>query len=139
MNNSEVKISDFQEIIVETYLDFPLEPVKALNAHALRLLEEYSYLKDNWDEDDALKPNMNAIQLASKLVKDLELAKEKVFHVAPGPNGEIMVDIRKNKKSVEIIFYPTKVCFVKFPIEGIPEQGIYDESNLKKLLNWLNG
>jgi hypothetical protein len=113
--------------------------INPVNQRILNLIEDFKTLDYNWDEDGALKPSLTAIRLSTVTVKQLQLVSEKVFHAAPGPNGEIMIDLRKNGKSVEILFYENKSRFVTFPTSGKPEQGVYDEEQLPKLLKWLNG
>jgi hypothetical protein len=110
----------------------------ALNEHVRRLLNEFKYLSDNWDQDGAAKPAESVITQALGLVETLEASAQKVFHVAPGPNGEIMVDLRANDKSVEIIFYPDKSVYVMFPANGKPSQGEYSDEYLPNILKWLN-
>ncbi|MCB9316589.1 MAG: hypothetical protein H6569_10660 [Lewinellaceae bacterium] len=97
------------------------------NERALRLLEEFKTLPDNWDEEGALAPAQNAVLLAENLVRLLQQTGQKVYHVAPGPNGEIMVDMRENGKSVEILFYADNMRYVLFPLDGNPEQGEYQQ------------
>ncbi|MFN4256630.1 MAG: hypothetical protein ACK4Q5_16635 [Saprospiraceae bacterium] len=110
-----------------------------LNQRVLDLLNELKKLKDNWDEEGAPAPSPRAIRHAEVLVNQLNRAGQKVFHIAPGPRGEIMVDLRENGKSVEILFYPEKMRYVQFPAAGEPEQGEFHPDLLPKLLKWLNG
>lgn len=110
----------------------------SLNERALRLLDEFKWLPANWDEDDAMAPSAKAIQMAESLVYLLQRTGQKVYHVAPGPLGEIMVDLRENGKSVEILFYPDKARYVYFPREGNPEQGEYRPDVLPQILKWLH-
>lgn len=110
----------------------------SLNARVLRLLEEFHTLKDNWDGDDALAPDIKALRQADNLVRQLQRTGQKVYHVAPGPSGEIMLDLREKGKSAEILFYPNKKRYVLFPAEGDPQQGEYIQSTLKTILEWLH-
>lgn len=114
-------------------------PEAALNQYALDLLSEFKKLKDNWDEEGSPAPSNLAIRRAEVLVKQLQQTGQKVFHVAPGPRGEIMVDLRENGKSLEILFYPDKMLYVQFPQQGKPEQGEFHPDLLPKILKWLNG
>lgn len=111
----------------------------ALNQRALDLLSEFKKLEDNWDEEGAPAPSPLAIRRAEILVNQLQHGGQKVFHVAPGPRGEIMVDLRENGKSVEILFYPETMRHVQFPAAGEPTQGEFHPDLLPKLLKWLNG
>lgn len=110
-----------------------------LPSHALQLLTGFSTLKENWDEAGASAPDQQAIGRARNLVQFLSRAGQPVFHIAPGPNGEVMIDIRKGHRSLEVLFYPDKTRYVKFPETGMPEQGDFQIEELSNLLSWVNG
>jgi hypothetical protein len=112
--------------------------VLSLNQRALSLLDAFRQLADNWDGDDAVAPGEAEILKASMLIHKLELTGQKVFHVVPGPNGEVLVELREDDKSLEILFYPNRSVYVLFPKDGVPEQGQYDWDVLPKLLHWLH-
>jgi hypothetical protein len=111
-----------------------------VNNRIVKLLEEYKLLENNWDEDDAVAPSAVALNKSLLLTKILEMRGQPVFHAAPGPNCEIMLDIRnsKNTKSLEIIFYADRAVAVKFPEEGRPSQQHFEFQQLPDLLQWLN-
>jgi len=109
-----------------------------LNEREIQLLQEYKLLKDNWDGDEAKAPGKFPILIAEFLVKSLQSAGQKVFHVAPGPNGEVLIDLRNKSKSIELLFYETKSNFVLFSDLEEPQQGAFELNMLPKLLKWLN-
>jgi hypothetical protein len=111
-----------------------------INQRIINLLEEYAQLPDHWDEDDAMAPAQAAIKQAFFLIRVLEKHGQPIFHAAPGPNGEIMLDIRNSKKtkSLEIIFYADSAVSVLFPEDGKPTQDKFDLQKLPQLLQWLN-
>ena len=109
-----------------------------LNSRIMELIEEYSELKDNWDENDALAPSASVIDSAKQLISLLEKKGQVMYHSAPGPNGEIMVDIRNQEKSIEIIFYKNRAVSVQIPKIGKPTQKNFEINDLQSLLIWLN-
>lgn len=112
--------------------------IPSLNSKQLRLLEEFKTLNNNWDEEGALAPKIETIRSAVNLVLILQNTGEKVYHVAPGPKGEIMVDLRASEKSVEILFYPEKAKYIFFPKFGQPLQGQFTLDQLQQILKWLH-
>ncbi len=108
------------------------------NHKIFQLLAEFELLEENWDLDRALKPSLKAIESARYITQLLGKHGQQVFHAAPGPNGEIMLDIRNKSKSVEIIFYDGRSVAVMFPKEGQPEQIPFSPEALPHLLHWLN-
>lgn len=110
-----------------------------MNKREIQLLQEYKQFNSNWDFEDAIAPASEAILLAEYIMKAMEKMGQKVFHVAPGPSGEIMVDIRNGNRSLELLFYPnTNNKYVFFPENNELEQGDFQFSLLPKLLNRLN-
>lgn len=111
-----------------------------VNYRIIKLLEDYKLLENNWDEDDADAPSVEALNKSLFLTKTLEKRGQAIFHAAPGPNGEIMLDIRnsKNTRSLEIIFYADRAVAVMFPEEGRPTQHSFDFQQLPEFLQWLN-
>lgn len=111
-----------------------------LNARIHKLLEEFTSLEDNWDEDEALAPHPLALNNAEFLTTLLEKHGQPIFHAAPGPNGEILLDLRDKAKtkSVEIIFYHNRTTVVYFPASGTPAQEQFELQNLPMILEWLN-
>ncbi|MCG2612795.1 hypothetical protein LZZ85_00830 [Terrimonas sp. NA20] len=105
----------------------------------LRAIENMAALDDNWDEDDAIAPCSEVIQLAKGIVHSLNAAGQGIYNAVPGPNGEIMLDLRSGNKSLEIIIYPDKMKFVKFSPSEPPAQGYFTPSLLfTDLIAWLN-
>jgi hypothetical protein len=111
-----------------------------INQRALNLLLLYKDLKDNWDEDGGKEPGDSALKKATELTLLLEKHGQKVYHTAPGPNGEIMLDLRNNEKnkSLEIIIYANRAVSVLFPENEKPTQQTFDFDNLPELIQWLN-
>jgi len=109
-----------------------------INTKIFRLLKKCSELTDNWDEDDAKAPTSEVIHISQYLAFVLSKTGQIIFHAAPGPNGEIMLDLRNKDKSLELIIYPHKKVAVKIPSVGAPSQLFFEETDLSLLLQWLN-
>lgn len=111
-----------------------------INNRIVKLLEEFRLLENNWDQDGAIAPSASVINSSRTLTNILAMRGQAVFHAAPGPNGEIMLDIRnsKNTRSLEIIFYADRAVAVMFPEEGRPSQEPFNNEQLPMLLQWLN-
>ncbi len=116
-------------LLVENYI---------LNAHVDQLLNEFSLLKDDWDENDAIAPHASVVSSAKQLIHLLEKHGKAAYHAAPGPNGEIMVDIRNKNKAFEIIFYRNRSVSVQIPEIEKPIQKSFEFNDLPSLLIWLN-
>ena len=95
-------------------------------------------LQDNWDGEGALAPDKSALHIAKNITNMLWRYGQPVFHVAPGPIGEVLVSLRKADKSLELLFYPHRWKYVQFSPHEKPEQGELQFSNFPQLLSWLN-
>ena len=102
------------------------------NFDHLQTLESISLLNDDWD-DGAKAREENVIQRARALVKFMCAVGQGIYNIAPGPKGEILIDFRNDKRSLEILFYPNKEKFVKFSDEEPPQQGVFHPEELPLL------
>lgn len=109
-----------------------------INSRAFGSLKSIKRLEDNWDEEGSPAPSADVYRQANYLVKILDSSGQRVYNVAPGPKGEIMVDIRHRERSVEFLFYPNKSKYVKFSGNQKPEQGVYCSDILPELISWVN-
>lgn len=112
----------------------------SLNGRITELLNEYSQLTTDWNQDDDIAPDKSAIHQASFLASLLAQHGQAIFHASPGPAGEIMLELRnkRNTKAVEIIFYPTRSVIVFFPASEKPGQQPFRWEELPSYLEWLN-
>lgn len=108
------------------------------NSRILNLLDEITLLKDNWDGDGAKAPDSNALQATRAIIHTMNSMGQSIFHIAPGPLGEIMLDFRNKNKSFELIFYPDKWKYVTFSETEKSKQGSFDIESFSELLSWLN-
>lgn len=111
----------------------------SINARIFKIIEDIAVLNDNWDEDGAIAPDSEVIQLAKGIVHSMNAVGQEIYNAAPGPKGEIMLDLRSGNKSLEVIIYPDKMKFVKFSPSEPPAQGTFTPGLLfTDLIAWLN-
>ena len=135
-----VVVNRFKSSSLSVFAVDPYPQELRLNNRTFNLLEEFSELEDNWDEDEARAPSKIALSNAKYIVQLLSSIGQPIFSTAPGPNEEIMLDIRDRSgdKSVELIFYPSRSVAVYFPENGKPFQRNFHTENLPEILRWLN-
>lgn len=75
-------------------------PDEAMNV--LAKLLSFRRLQENWDSYGTAKPSERAIRAAMDLVQDLDRAGQNVYFVAPGPNGEVVMELKREDRSLEI-------------------------------------
>ncbi|MDX2247540.1 MAG: hypothetical protein SF052_12220 [Bacteroidia bacterium] len=111
-----------------------------LNQRITKLLNEYARLKENWDNEGAPAISVDVIRKAQNLTTLLEKHGQPIFHTAPGPWGEVMLDLRNaaNGRSLEIIFYPDRSVAVYLPTDETPKQDNFDITQLPVMMKWLN-
>lgn len=110
-----------------------------LNSFYITSIQKLQNLCDNWDEDGAIAPSLKTINDAIKIAKYLNLVGQKIYHISPGPNGEILISLRKNDKDVELLIYSNKLSrIVTISDKEKPSQKELNTSNLQVTLSWLN-
>jgi len=111
----------------------------SINARIFGIVDDIATLNDNWDEDGAIAPGSEVIQLAQAMVHSMTAVGQEIYNAAPGAKGEIMLDLRAGNKSLEVIIYRNKMKFVKFSPSEPPTQGSFTPNLLlTDLLAWLN-
>lgn len=111
----------------------------SLNAKHIETLEKIETLSDNWDQEGSLVPPQKVTSFARAIIYLMNAIGQEMYNIAPGPNGEIMLDFSNNKRSFEILIYPDKMMYVKFPEQGNPIQDSFTPEKLyTDLLSWLN-
>lgn len=107
------------------------------NRHAYQILSSISKLADNWDGEDAIAPTESVLIDAHRCLTLLTMVGQKIYNLAPGPNGEIMISLKGKSGELELLFYPNKTKYVKLPNTGSPTQGKLIFNELFDLLKWL--
>lgn len=67
-------------------------------------VKSYLELPDNWDSQGALTPTEDVINTVISFIVDMDQKDLPFFFTAPGPNGEIIVEFKKNEKAAEVFF-----------------------------------
>jgi len=110
------------------------------NAEAmLRRLDKFRRIPDDWDSCGAMASSEDAIQAGKRFVRALDRLRQHIDFTAPGPNGEVSVELKFGTKYMEFVFYPAgKWKYTAFEDKVLARQGNYDNTDLPSLLRWLN-
>ncbi|MBI4640174.1 MAG: hypothetical protein HY731_05740 [Candidatus Tectomicrobia bacterium] len=102
-------------------------------------MKTFLQLKENWDSYGAEPPSKIAIEHAFSFVKTLDRQGLPVFFTAPGPNGEVLVELKQNDKSVEVTFESDGTAsYAKFEGVACLEEGTLTDQILPDLAAWLS-
>lgn len=124
---------DNQSLLIKSY-DF-ISPVNRLEIQKVRAFAE---LEEGWDSYDAQTISDNVITQSVDLIKEIDKLDEDVYFSSPGPNGEIMIQLKKGEKEVEIIQYPDKSKYVTFSNGEFEKQGDLGIHILPEIIEWIN-
>ncbi len=86
------------------YLSKPNYRFSNIIGHLLQKLDRFAELKDNWDSYGAKAPSARAIQTAKNFLIDNHYLDLPFYFIAPGVNGEIMLEFSKGNKAAEVFF-----------------------------------
>ncbi len=112
-----------------------------MTAEAMEVLSKinsYLSLKSNWDSYGAVQPGTAAIENASTFVKALDRRRVPVYFTAPGPNGEILVELKNGDKSIELTFEADGTStYAKFVGDNCVEENSFRDEEASELIQWL--
>lgn len=126
-------VVDNQSLLLKAY-DF-ISPVNRLEIQKVR---SFADLEQNWDSYDAQKISTDAIAKSVDLIKEIDKLDEEIYFSSPGPNGEVMIQLKKAEKEVEIIQYANKSKYVTFGKGEFEKQGDFTLEILPEIIEWLN-
>lgn len=129
---------DFAEDILAQEADRMLGQTR-LNRQHLTAIISYQHLTDNWDENEAVAPLHQTVLTALDIALLLTVTEQPIYHTSPGPNGEIMINLRNGAKSVELLTYPGgRNKFVQIGPGEPPKQDTLTPDKLRETLQWIN-
>lgn len=67
-------------------------------------ITSFKELKKNWDSYNANPPGEKAIMNAIRFIKMMDELNIPVYFTAPGPDGEVLVEIKMDQNTVEVYF-----------------------------------
>lgn len=108
------------------------------NKIEIQKIKSFSELEKNWDSYDAQEINDNVIKRAVNIVEELNSLDEDVYFTSPGPNGEIMILLKKDAKEAELIVYEEMIKYVTFSDNQFEKQGNFTSELLPEIVEWLN-
>ena len=108
------------------------------NAQQLRKLKSFLNLEKNWDSYGAVPVIENRVYDALDFVRRLDEKYQEVYFVAPGPNGEVLVELKAEERSIEVIFDEDNVEYAKYENGNVVDEGTYGPGDLdSQLVSWL--
>ncbi len=82
------------------------ENAKPEYAATIKKLKSFRNLRCDWDGYGAEKPAQQSIDKAVKFAEQLGDWEQPIYFVAPGPNGEVLVELKNNDRTIEVFFQP---------------------------------
>ncbi len=108
------------------------------NAQQIRKIKSFLDLEDNWDSYGAASIVTNCVHNAIDFVRRLDEKYQEVYFVAPGPNGEVLVELEAGERSIEVVFDEDKVEYVKYENGDAVDEGSYEPGDIdSQLVSWL--
>lgn len=105
----------------------------------IRKIKSFKNLNRNWDGYGAEKPAQQSVDKAVKFVEHLGDWEQPIYFVAPGPNGEVLVELKDNDRTIEVFFQPDgQHEYVMFDREKCVEENNFSFEMLLQLLDWLH-
>ena len=108
------------------------------NTQQIQKLKSFLNLKENWDSYSAAPAIEHCVQSAIDFIKRFDEKYQEVYFVAPGPNGEVLVELKNSERSVEVIFDENIIEYIKYEGNDATED-IYNgmDDIDSQLISWL--
>ncbi len=138
--NNQYRIKGAQTLVVDDQSTLLREYgyLSYVNRLEIQKLKSYSQLEDNWDSYGAQKITEDIINQAIDLVGAIDKLDEEVYFSSPGPNGEILIQIKKGEKEAELLLYRESSKYVTFDNAEFAKQGEFKTHILPEIIEWLN-
>jgi hypothetical protein len=91
-------------LLIET--DNILHKISILAVKQIIKVRSFATLQQNWDSYDAAVPSDVAINNASDFIYQMDSHGQQPYFVAPGKNGEVLVEYKNENRVAEIYFNP---------------------------------
>ena len=114
------------------------ESISHANRLEIQKVKSFSALESGWDSYDSQIISDDVIAKSVDLINELDKLDEEVYFSSPGPNGEVMIQLKKEEKEVEIIQYAHKSKYVTFDKGVFGKQGDFSVNILPELIEWIN-
>ena len=108
------------------------------NKLEIQKVKSFTELEENWDSYGAQKVSEEVTENSILLIEAIDFLDEDVYFTSPGPNGEIMIQLKNEDKEVELIVYESKTKFVTFENNEFKKQGDFEANILPKIIEWLH-
>ena len=107
------------------------------NKLEIQNVKSFKKLVPNWDGYDAIPVDEKSIEKSIDFIKQVNNLGIDVYLTSPGPNGEVLVQLKNGEREIEFIFYPDKAKYVLFDNANFINQGDFIKNNLGKMIDWL--
>lgn len=116
--------------------EFPIIP-SHIKTH-IQKLNSFQNLAENWDSYGALPPKKETIKQARLFLMDNAFVSLPFYFIAPGVNGEILIECKLNEKSSEIFFNPDGSTELLLFVDEECKRETNLEEGFTELVNFFN-
>lgn len=108
------------------------------NKLVINKIQSFGNLEENWDSYDADVITKEVIDSSVRFVEKINQLNQDIYFAAPGPNGEISIELKSGDKNAEMLIYPNKkykhIFFNNDKFEG---QGTISIPKIPEIIRWL--
>lgn len=101
-------------------------------------IQSFGSLDNDWDGYGAVRPGVLAINAAISAVNTFDLLNQKVYFTAPGPSGDILLELKKGDKSIEFYYNGEVIEYASFHGDECESESTLRADGYSQLIKWLN-
>lgn len=108
------------------------------NVHEINKIKLFADLDSSWDSYNAEQISKQVIKDGIRFIEGINEYSHDVYFSAPGPNGEISLEIKNGTKNAEFLIYPgSRAKFLLFNGDQFLRQGNASIKILPEIIRWL--
>jgi len=134
-------LAEYQEAIQDFSQALIINPDDFISYRQLQqiLIVTYTQLPQNWDSYGAIPSTLKTAENANEILSEIFNNQQKIFHSAPSPNGDIMIELQHKNKALELeCFADGKQTYTTLINNEVQEEKELKITNIPNLLIWLN-
>lgn len=137
MSTKQYKFSSFDENIPSICVS-ERNVISARNQYAINKIQSYGSFEKNWDSYDADPVSKEVINHSVRIIEKLNQLNQEIYFAAPGPNGEISIELKNGNRNAEMLIYPNKKFkYVFFDNKDFEGQGTVSVQKIPEIIQWL--
>ncbi|TAL34485.1 MAG: hypothetical protein EPN93_12245 [Spirochaetes bacterium] len=132
-----LNVIPFNTIDTSLFLHRDVESLSLDSRLQINKIQSFGNLPDNWDGYGAARPDSAAIDAAISAVKTFDRYNQKIYFTAPGPSGDILLELKNGDKTIELYYNGSTIENALFKGDECEIESTLKTDEYSDLIRWL--